>query len=313
MISKVVSTPPGIAEMVGQGHETEVFDTRITWGEMGAGEPLVLIHGIQDSHRTWRRVAPRLAGRFRVLMPDLPGHGYSGRPDAPYTLGWFSDVVAEWLRKIGVAKAHVCGHSYGGGVAQWMLLEHRHCVDRLALVAAGGLGRRVGMGMQLAAFPVLGRRLTPLALRHGLPFFLRRSAAIFGHMEPAEVERTIRMSRIPGTNRAFQRTLEGVINVFGQYVQTTQRVAEVSDMPAVALFWGTKDPIIPIRHGLSTAARSLGIELTAYQGCGHFPHLDAPERFSRDLTEFLIDPHRQVGLLLPQGRIERLSELFRPW
>jgi pimeloyl-ACP methyl ester carboxylesterase len=307
-----INTRPAV-EILGRGHETEVLGTRITWGEMGEGEPLVLLHGIQDSHRTWRRVAPILALHFRVLMPDLPGHGYSGRPDAPYTLGWFADVVAEWMKTIGVPKAHVCGHSYGGGVAQWMLLDHRDRVDRLALVAAGGLGRRVGMGMQLATFPVLGRRLTPLALRLGLPLVLKRTTALFGHMEPEEVERTIRISRIPGTGRAFQRTAAGVINLFGQYVQTTQRVAEVGNMPPVALYWGTKDPIIPIGHGLSTVARSLGIKLTAYEGCGHFPHLDVPKRFSQELTDFLIDPYQQIGLLLPQTPFERLSELFRPW
>ncbi len=312
MIKQTISTHGSVA-MVGRGHETEVLHTRITWGELGAGEPLVLIHGIQDSHRTWRRVAPLLARRFRVLMPDLPGHGYSDRPDAPYTLAWFADVLAEWMHKIGVERAHVCGHSYGGGVAQWMLLEHRHRVERLALVAAGGLGRRVGMGMQLAAFPLLGRRLTPLALRHGLPLVLKKTTALFGHMEPDEVERTIQISQIPGTQRAFQRTLEGVINIFGQYMQTTQRVAEVTDMPAVALFWGTKDPIIPIKHGLRSASRSLGIELTAYESCGHFPHLDVPGRFGRDLTSFLTDPEQQVGIYLPPSRIERLSELFRPW
>jgi len=228
-VNKAKIQPRGAKEMVGRGHETEVFDTSITWGEMGEGEPLVLLHGIQDSHRTWRRVAPILALHFRVLMPDLPGHGYSGRPDAPYTLGYFADVVAEWMKKIGVPKAHVCGHSYGGGLAQWMLLQHRDCVDRMALVAAGGLGRRVGLGMQLATLPVLGRRLTPLALRHGLPLVLKRTTALFGHMEPEEVERTIRISQIPGTGRAFQRTVEGVINIFGQHVQTTHRVAEVGN------------------------------------------------------------------------------------
>lgn len=313
MFAKQKYTHPWPVDVVGQGHQTAVLDTRITWGEMGAGEPLVLLHGIQDWHRTWRRAAPLLARHFRVLMPDLPGHGFSDRPDAPYTLDWFADMVAAWMTEIGVERAHVCGHSYGGGVAQWMLLNHRDRVDRLGLVAAGGLGRRVGLGMQLAAFPVLGRRLTPLALRHAVPFFLRRATSLFGHMEPSEVERFIRMSRIPGTRRAFQRTLEGVINVFGQYMQTIQRVSEVGELPPVALFWGTRDPVIPIDHGVSTVARSLGVKLTAYDGCGHFPHLDEPRRFARDLTEFLVDPYQQVGLLLPQTPVERLSELFRPW
>ncbi len=304
---------PGSVAMVGCGHQTAVLGTRITWGEMGAGDPLVLIHGIQDSHRTWRRVAPLLARHFRVLMPDLPGHGYSDRPDAPYTLEWSAAVMAEWMRTIGVPRAHLCGHSYGGGVAQWMLLDHRQCVDRLALVASGGLGRQVGMGMQWAAFPFFGRRLTPLVVRHSLPIFLRRNAALFGNMEPEEVERTIQISRIPGTERAFQRTLEGVINVFGQYVQTTQRSAEVSDMPPVALFWGSKDPIIPIRHGRRSVSRSQGMELETYEGCGHFPHLEVPERFSRDLTRFLTEPHQQVVVHPPPTTIERLAERLLPW
>jgi pimeloyl-ACP methyl ester carboxylesterase len=57
---------------------------------------------------------------------------------------------------IGVTHAHVCGHSYGGGVAQWMILDDRARIDRLALVASGGLGREVMLGLRLATFPVYG-------------------------------------------------------------------------------------------------------------------------------------------------------------
>jgi pimeloyl-ACP methyl ester carboxylesterase len=73
-------------EMIGRAHVDEANGTSIAWGEMGEGEPLVLIHGFQQSHRTRRRAAPLLAADFRLLMPDLPGHGLSGRLDAPYTL-----------------------------------------------------------------------------------------------------------------------------------------------------------------------------------------------------------------------------------
>ena len=73
-------------EMIGQAHVSDGGGTPISWTEMGAGDPLLLVHGFQESNRTWRRVAPRLAESFHVLMPDLPGHGLSGRPDAPYTL-----------------------------------------------------------------------------------------------------------------------------------------------------------------------------------------------------------------------------------
>lgn len=119
-------------------------------------------------------------------------------------------------------------------------------------------------------------------------------------MEPEEQEKFIEMSRIPGTDMAFQRTLEGVINIFGQYMQTAQRSDEVEEMPPVALFWGKKDPIIPIRHGRDTVAQSDNITLTTYESCGHYPHLEIPERFSRDLMNFLNDPTRISAKIRPK-------------
>jgi pimeloyl-ACP methyl ester carboxylesterase len=285
--------------MLGQGRETPVDGTTIAWGELGAGPPLVLLHGLQDSHRTWRRAAPHLARRFRVLMPDLAGHGWSGRPDAPYTLAWHSEMIAAWMDAIGVPTAHVCAHSYGGGVAQWMVLEQRARIDRLALVSSGGLGREVALGMRFSAFPVLGRMLTPLAMRHVVPLVLRLTPGTFGNMEPDEQKKFVEWIRIPGTDRAFQRSLEGVIGFFGQRVQTSQRAGEVAEMPPVALFWGEKDPIIPVRHGRETVQRSVGISLTVYKGCGHYPHLDNPEEFAQDLAKFLEDPRRRPAEIRP--------------
>ena len=91
-------------DMIGKAHETSVLGTSIAWGETGDGPPLVLLHGLLDTHRTWRRAATHLARTYRVLMPDLPGNGYSGRPDAPYTLTWNAQVVAGWMKAIGTKK-----------------------------------------------------------------------------------------------------------------------------------------------------------------------------------------------------------------
>ena len=289
-------------EMVGAPHETVVDGTTITWGEMGAGRPLVLLHGLWDSHRTWRRVAPLLARDYRVLMPDLAGSGWSGRPDAPYTLAWHARMVAAWMDAISVARAHVCGHSFGAGIAAWMLLEHRARIDRLALVAAGGLGREVSPAMRLAAVPLLGPALTPVVLRYAVPLVLHLSPEVFGHMEPAEVEIALRMGRVPGTGRAFQRSVAGVINVFGQYLGVAARVHEIAELPPLAMFWGTVDPIIPVRHGASFLERVQGATLTTYEGCGHFPQLDAAPRFARDLAAFLNDGARPAASLRPPAQ-----------
>jgi len=296
-------------EMIGQAHVSDADGTAIAWGEMGAGDPLVLLHGFQQSHRTWRRAAPPLAESFHVLMPDLPGHGLSGRPDAPYTLTWYALKISAWMDAIGVQRAHVCGHSFGGGIAQWMLLDHRRRVDRLGLVAPGGLGREVGMGLRFATFPLLGRALTPFVIRYCLPFVVRHAPATFGYVEPEEVDQAAAMNRIPGTDRAFQRSVEGVINLFGQHVRTMDRVREVASPPPIALFWGEHDSIIPVDHGHHAFKGSTGVTLTTYPESGHFPHLDVPFDFARDLRAFLRDPHRPPARMAQSDVGRRCSDI----
>jgi pimeloyl-ACP methyl ester carboxylesterase len=285
-------------EILGNPHEIQVFDTSIIWGEMGSGEPLVLLHGLYDSHRTWRRAAPLLAENFRVLMPDLPGHGWSGRPDAPYTLDWYARILAVWMDAIGLESAHICGHSLGGGIASWMLLQERSKVNRLALVSTGGMGREVAMQLRLAAFPLLGQLLTPLVMYIVVPIMLKYKPELFGHVEPEEADIMIRMCRIRGSSRAFHRSLKSVINLFGQYMQTLSRAHEINALPPIALFWGMNDPIIPMKHGKSALVQSTGITLTLYPECGHYPQLEVMPRFALDLKEFLLDPSRPAAHLL---------------
>jgi pimeloyl-ACP methyl ester carboxylesterase len=287
--------------MIGTAHAMDVGAARIAWGELGAGPPLVLLHGVLDTHRTWRRLAPLLAEDFRLLLPDLPGHGLSSRPDAPYSLAWNARVLLRWMEAIGLDRAHVCGHSYGGGVAQWMLLEGRHRVNRLALVSPGGLGREVSVGMKLATVPVLGQLLAPLAVRYGMSVALRLGRAIFGDQEPEEIARAVSLSRIPGSGRAFQRTLAGVIDIRGQYRQTVQRAHEVGELPPVALFWGEDDPILPVAHGRAALELSESISLVTYPTCGHFPQLEVPADLAADLRHFLRDPTRQPARNYPAG------------
>lgn len=284
------ASPMSLPDLFGAPRHLEVNGCVVCWHELGRGEPVVLLHGILDSHRSWRRTATRLAQRYRVLLPDLPGHGLSGRPDAPYTLGWHCDVLSAWMQAIGVDAAHICGHSYGAGVAMYLLLDHRPRVRRLGLVSAGGLGREVALGMRLAAIPGVGRRVTPAVLRHVLPRVLPLAARQMGNMEPEEIDHMVGWVRQPGTARAFQRCLEGVINVRGQSVGALDRVHEVDELPPIALFWGDRDPVVPWHHGQTVVQRLQGATLTTYPGSGHFPHLDHPQAFARDLATFLDDP-----------------------
>lgn len=274
-------------------HTMEVVGTRIAWVERGSGPPLVLLHGVGDSHRTWRRLAPMLADRYRLLMPDLPGHGLSDRPDAPYTLAWFASVISAWMLRIDVPHAHVVGHSYGGGIAQWLLLDHRERVDRLTLIAAGGLGRKVGLGLRLAALPLPERLFTPAAMWTGTLLAGLLARRTFGDLSLTEALEFAGLNGSRGTGRAFARSVRGVIDVFGQYMQTRAGIGAVPTLPPVAMFWGADDRIIPPDHGRAGLALFRGATLEVFPRCGHYPHLQDPERVAQRLLAFLDDGRGQ--------------------
>lgn len=292
---------PGASE---EPRTTNVGGVDVAWAEVGAGPPLVLLHGLGDFHRTWRRVAPTLARRFRVLMPDLPGHGRSARPDARYDLDWYAHIIADWMDVIGVRRAHLCGHSYGGGVALWMVVNHRARVDRLALVAAGGLGREVPLGLRLAALPIPPCLYTPALMRLGTRLALKLAPQTFGYPEAAEARAVAEMNARPGSGTAFCRTVRGVIRYNGQYVRTCREATAAESLPPLALFWGDHDRVLPLSHGRTAMQRFEGATLSVFSGCGHFPHLQYPQRFSNELTEFLSDQRRapaQLEFACPEG------------
>jgi pimeloyl-ACP methyl ester carboxylesterase len=96
----------------------------------------VLLHGLSDSYSSWMHLVPWLAQDRRVLVPDLPGHGLSARPDASYELKWYAHMMARWLESRGLESVDVVGHSFGGGVALMMLPECRRRIRRLILVSS---------------------------------------------------------------------------------------------------------------------------------------------------------------------------------
>ena len=264
-----------------------VGEVDLHWAELGSGPPLVLLHGLCDSHRTWFPVAPALARRRRVLMLDLAGHGESSRPDASYALEWHANLVGAWLTQLGLDQVDLVGHSYGGGVAMWMLLEHRGRVRRLGLESSGGLGREVGPALRWASFPFFVERFGQPFMSFGTTRALNAAGAAFTKEEIAILAA---YNARPGTARAFSRSVRDVINGWGQHRHFLDGASRVSTLPPVAIFWGESDMLIPIKHGIAAGAL-MGATLTRFPGVGHFPHRQAPERYVEALEAFLDPPY----------------------
>ncbi|HEX7669445.1 MAG TPA: alpha/beta fold hydrolase, partial [Polyangiaceae bacterium] len=222
-------------------HFLDLEGVRIHWVEIGDATdevPLVLLHGLNNSHRTWREVAPLLATGRRVLMPDLPGHGHSERPDASYTLAWHASIIAAWLRALGIERFDVVGHSFGGGVAQMLLLEAPERIRRLVLVASGGLGKDVGWILRLASIPAVVERFGQPFMATGTRLAMRSAQ---GGVSADDVAELTAFNSQPGSARAFARTVRDVIDWRGQRQTFFQRAHQLSRLPPVLVLWGDKD------------------------------------------------------------------------
>src|SRR5664280_1110009 len=125
----------------------------VTYRMAGEGPTVVLIHGIAGSSTTWRAVMPALAEHYTVIAPDLLGHGHSAKPRGDYSLGAYASGVRDLLAVLGQDRVTVIGHSLGGGVAMQFSYQFPERVQRLVLVASGGLGKEVSPLLKAVTLP----------------------------------------------------------------------------------------------------------------------------------------------------------------
>jgi len=132
----------------GRAIRSGMFDVRhlslhghqIAYRVAGEGQTLILLHGIAGHSRTWLEPMRRLAERYRLVAPDLLGHGDSDKPVGDYSLGAHACVVRDLLQALGIVRATLVGHSLGGGIALQLTYQFPDLCERMVLVASGGSG-----------------------------------------------------------------------------------------------------------------------------------------------------------------------------
>ncbi|MBV9048315.1 MAG: alpha/beta fold hydrolase [Solirubrobacterales bacterium] len=120
---------------------TRTNDIDTAWFEVGRGDPVILIHGLGDDHRAWRRVVPELALEHRVVLYDFRGHGQTQLGEADGTLTQLSGDLVSLMDALELESAMVAGFSLGGTIAMRAAIDHPRRVRELALI---GTSSRVG-------------------------------------------------------------------------------------------------------------------------------------------------------------------------
>lgn len=256
----------------------------------GDGPAVLLIHGMAGSSRTWKDVSQRLVADHTVIAPDLLGHGESAKPMGDYSLGAFASGLRDLLSVVGVGRVTVVGQSLGGGVAMQLAYQHPELLDRLVLVGSGGLGREVSWMLRLLTLPgaeLLMPLLFPsVVAERGTE--VSRALQDRGVRSPRVAEMWRAYASLSGAqNRgAFLKTLRSVVDAGGQTVSAMDRLYLAAAVPTM-IVWGDQDHIIPVEHAHDAHESIEGSRLEILEGCGHFPHVEAPDRFVEVLRDFI--------------------------
>jgi pimeloyl-ACP methyl ester carboxylesterase len=274
-----------------EAHEVDLHGHRAIYRVAGSGPTVVLIHGMINSSRHWQTVAEVLAGSYRVVAPDLIGHGDSATPRGDYSLGAHAASIRDLLTTIGVERATIVGHSLGGGVAMQFFYQFPQRTERLVLISSGGLGREVSPLLRGAALPGVSPLLRLAAQRQLVDAIDRagsglraRGSAKGVYLEA--VARALRPLQEPGSRRAFLQTLRSVIDVHGQHVSARDRLYLLGDMPTL-IVWGERDRTIPIEHGRTAHEAIPRCRFETLPRAAHFPHLEDPDGLAGVLGDFL--------------------------
>ncbi|WP_018600562.1 alpha/beta fold hydrolase [Mycobacterium sp. 155] len=259
----------------------------------GSGPAILLIHGIGDNSTTWHTVQTALAQRFTVIAPDLLGHGRSDKPRADYSVAAYANGMRDLLSVLDIDRVTVVGHSLGGGVAMQFAYQFPQLVDRLVLVGSGGVTKDVNVALRIAALPLGSEALALLRLPLVLPTLQiigRAAGTLFGSTgigrDIPDMLRILADLPEPTASSAFARTLRAVVDWRGQVVTMLDRCYLTESVP-VQLIWGALDSVIPVSHAQMAHAAMPGSRLEIFEGSGHFPFHDDPDRFVETVERFI--------------------------
>jgi pimeloyl-ACP methyl ester carboxylesterase len=240
---------------------------------LGEGPPLLLLHGFDSSHLEYRRLAPLLAERHQLFIPDLHGFGFCPRPvGGRYTpeavLVPLERVLEAVLERSGAPRLGLIGASMGGAAAMELARRRPQQVERLLLLAPAGLSGQPmpvppplnQLGARFLGLPVIRRGLCRTAF-----------AQPDRDVGPAELE--IASLHLACPNWA------GALASFARSGGFGGSGSPLPPQP-VDVIWGHDDRILS-RPQKQAVESLLGGHITELEGCGHLPHIDQPTTVAR--------------------------------
>ncbi|HUC79035.1 MAG TPA: alpha/beta hydrolase [Candidatus Saccharimonadales bacterium] len=239
----------------------------INYQSVGNGPVVIIVHGWGDDLLSFVKLQESLSKSYRVISLDLPGFGKSTGPDSGWSLDDFSEFIRDFTDKLKLSVYAYIGHSNGGGILIKGLADKTITADKLVLIASAGVRgtqqfRKTALkvGVKIGKIPL---KILPTTYQLELKKRLYKAIKSDAQVNPQMLE-------------TFKKIVK----------QDVTRDASKLSLPSLIIY-GRDDKVTPPEYGQIFNELIKGSNLELIAGCGHFVHLQQPEKVEALIEDFL--------------------------
>lgn len=241
------------------------------------GKPVIFLHGVTDSHRSFELVFPHLSPALRAIAITQRGHGDAPRLEGPYTPTALSDDVNAFMDAMGIDAAYIVGHSMGSFAAQRFAIDHPQRVLGLVLVSSMATCRDKA---DIEAF--VRDAVDPLTDPIPAQFAEEFQMSTIAKGVPAEFFRMVVAESLKVPARIWKACMNAMLEA--------DHTPELNKINAETLIiWGDKDAYFDLAEQEKLEALIPNSRRVTYEGCGHAPTWEEPERVAADVLKFVAE------------------------
>ncbi|ODU62785.1 MAG: 2-hydroxy-6-oxo-2,4-heptadienoate hydrolase [Lautropia sp. SCN 66-9] len=255
----------------------------INYHDVGRGLPVLLIHGSGpgvSAWANWRLTIPALAGRFRVIAPDMLGFGYSDRAADAYDMALWVEQLRSLLDTLEIEQTALVGNSFGGALALAFAIRYPRRVSRMVLMGAAGVPFTLTEGLDA----VWGYTPSVANMRRMLDIFAFDRSLVTDDLAQLRYQASIRA----GVQEAYASMFPAPRQRWVDALASGE--ADIRALPHEALILhGREDRVVPLETSMKLAAWIARSQLHVFGRCGHWTQIEHARRFNAILTDFLAE------------------------
>jgi len=243
----------------------------------------VMIHGTGGHLEAYARNVRALSAHYRVVLYDMVGHGYTDKPDRPYTIDVLSDHLVAVLDALGIEQAHLSGESIGGWVAAWTAAHHAARVGRLVLNTPGNVTNKPEV---MAAV----RDSSLKAVREASPETVRARVEWLFHDTTMVTDELVALRLAIYTQPGFLTAMTNIVAVQNweyrePYVWSPEWCGRIG--APTLLLWTDHDPTGTVEEAELLREWIPDARVKVIEGAGHWPQWEKPDEFHQAHLRFL--------------------------